>query len=163
MNDKTLKKIYKLCIIPHSVDKNNHLLENNIHINKSLILNIDGDPFIFIDNLTKCERVLSSSLHGLIISDSLGIPNMRIIVSDSVIGGDYKFIDYYSAYGLELPLKLDLRKKNVTESLLNLIESNYKISIDMIKEKQCQLLKNFPYVLNKNYTFYKKTCTKTFF
>ena len=111
-----------------------------------MILNIDGDPFIFIDNLTKCERVLSSSLHGLIISDSFGIPNMRIVLSDSVIGGDYKFSDYYSAYGLESPLKLDLRKNNFNESQLDLIDSNHKISIDMIKKKQCQLLINFPYI-----------------
>ena len=162
-NDKTLKKIYKLCIIPHSVDKNNQLIIDNIHINKSLILNIDGDPFIFIDNLTKCERVLSSSLHGLIISDSFGIPNMRIVLSDSVIGGDYKFSDYYSSYGLELPLKIDLRQKTFNESQLNLIDSNYKIPIDMIKKKQCQLLINFPFLLNKNYTFHKKICTKSFF
>ena len=160
MNVKTTKKIYKLCIIPHYVDKNNHLIIDNIHINNSLILNIDGDPFIFFDNLTKCERVLSSSLHGLIISDSLGIHNMRIILSDSVIGGDYKFSDYYSSYGLEAPLKLDLRQKNFTENHLNLIECNYKISIDMIKEKQCQLLINFPYILNKKYLFYKKSCIK---
>jgi hypothetical protein len=44
--------------------------------------------------------VISSSLHGLIVADSLGIPNVWLRLSPDVLGGDYKFKDYYSVFGL---------------------------------------------------------------
>ena len=145
------KKIYRLCIIPHYVDKENSLIKNNIKVNNSFILDINDNPDKFVKSLLKCERVLSSSLHGLIISDSLGIANMRMIVSSKIKGGDYKFKDYYSAYDLELPFYIDLRSTIVKENNLNIIDSSYKISLEMIRKKQCLLLINFPYRLRKQF------------
>ena len=48
--------------------------------------------------LSKCKRVISSSLHDLILADSLVIPNIRIILSNKIYGGNFKFNDYYSSY-----------------------------------------------------------------
>jgi pyruvyltransferase len=135
-------KFYNLCIIPHYVDKKNFLIQKKIKVNNSLILNIEDNPYKFVNSLLQCKRVISSSLHGLIISDSFGIPNMRIIISERIIGGDFKFKDYYSAYGLDLTSKLDLRKETFTEKHINLIDNNYKITLNMIKKKQCELLIN---------------------
>ena len=152
---KKQKKIYNLCIIPHYIDKNNTLIKKNIRIKGSLIINIEGNPYYFMSSLSKCQRVLSSSLHGLIISDSMGIPNMRMIVSDKIIGGDYKFKDYYSAFDLNLPFKIDLRNENFTENHLKLIDLGRKIPMNKIRKKQCELLINFPYQLNKKLKLYK--------
>ena len=157
--NKTIK-IYDLCIIPHYVDLNNKLIKVNIKVHNIFILNIKETPDKFFDTLLKCKRVLSSSLHGLIFSDSLRIPNMRMVVSDKVIGGDYKFKDYYSAYGLELPMKIDLRKTVFEENQLNTIDENYKISDAIIKKKQCQLLISFPYKLKKEFQYFKNLCRK---
>ena len=104
----------------------------------------------------KCKSVLSSGLHALIISDSLGIPNMRMVVSDKIIGGDYKFRDYYSSYSLSLPLKIDLRKYYFTGLELKKINFNHVISMDKIRQKQCQLLSHFPYKMKKKYRLIKK-------
>ena len=84
--------------------------------------------------------MISSSLHGLIASDSLGIPNMRFVASDKIIGGDYKYNDYYSSYGINQPVKFDLRENIFSENQLYFIDSNYSISQDKIREKQCELL-----------------------
>ena len=159
---KEIKKNLNLCIIPHYIDKDDLLIRNNIRVNKSFIINIEDDPFQFFNSLLKCKRVLSSSLHGLIISDSFGIPNMRMIVSNKITGGDYKFKNYYSAYGIKAPLEIDIRKTIFTENQLYIIDSNYKISMDLIKKKQCQLIINFPYNLNKKFKLYKKSCKKNF-
>ena len=35
-------------------------------------------------------------MHGLIFADSYGIPNAWIAPHDSMIGGEFKFNDYYS-------------------------------------------------------------------
>ena len=114
-------------------------------------MDIEENPYIFLKSLKKCKNVLSSALHGLIAADSFGIPNLRMVISNNIIGGDYKFIDYYSAYGLNLPKKFDLRKNTFTEKQLLLIKSNYKINKTIIRKKQCKLLSIFPAKLNKKY------------
>ena len=94
-----IQKDYKLCIIPHYIDKNIKILKN-IRIKNSKILDItDENNFMF--QLAKCKRVISSSLHGLILADSLNIPNIRIILSNKIYGGNFKYNDYYSSFNLK--------------------------------------------------------------
>lgn len=150
------EKKYTLCIIPHYIDSKNEILKTRIKINNSIILNIEDNPHKFLNSLTLCENVLSSGLHGLIAADSLGIPNQRMIISDKIIGGDYKFRDYYSSYGMQLPQKFDLRKKNFTERHLVYLKNNYKINQHIIRKKQCQLLINFPFILTNKYEKIKR-------
>ena len=156
------QKNYQLCIIPHYIDVNDVLIQKNIQVPNSFILNITENPTKFINNLLKCKRVISSSLHGLIISDSFGIPNARIIISDKVAGGDYKFNDYYSSFGIDYHLKFDLRKMIFGINHVNLIDINYKISLDMIKKKQCQLLDHFPFRTKKIVYLRKIFCKNKF-
>lgn len=63
-------------------------------------------PFAVVSEIAKCKFVISSSLHGLIVADSLGIPNIHLGLSTlEFSNGDFelKFRDYYSAMGEELP------------------------------------------------------------
>ena len=138
-------KEYDLCVIPHYIDKNSKLLKRNIRIHNYKILNIEENPIKFIKSLLKCKNILSSGLHGLIIADSLGIPNMRMVISNNILGGNYKFIDYYSAYNLKLPPFIDIRKKKFTNKQFNYLRNNHFISEEIIRKKQCGLLMNFPF------------------
>lgn len=52
--------------------------------------------------IAACGEVFSSSLHGLIAADALGVPNrwVRLSIKDrSEAQNRFKFDDYYSAYG----------------------------------------------------------------
>jgi len=159
INKIKFTKEYELCVIPHYIDWNNKLIKENIHIDNSIIISINKKPIEFLNSISKCRNVLSSGLHALIIADSLGIPNMRMVLSDKVIGGDYKFIDYYSAYELKLPPKIDLRKTNFTYNDLKNLTQNHFISGDIIRNKQCELLSNFPFKLSRKYKIIKnKIC-----
>lgn len=53
-------------------------------------------PWKVIEAIASCERVMSQSLHGLIVADALGIPNLWLAPSVSMAGGDFKFLDYFS-------------------------------------------------------------------
>lgn len=144
--DKMPKKRFKLGIIPHYVDCDNLNLLNKISdlIPQSTIINIQGDILITLKKMAECEIIISSAMHGLIIADSLGVPNQWIRFSDKVAGGDFKFKDYYSVYNIK-PQVWDLRHKEITKEDIENIPKNYKIKqedITIIKNDLINSLKN---------------------
>lgn len=92
-NPKVEKK-YKYGLIPHHVDKNSDIVKNWASRTDTLFIDIQQDIEPFIDQLLSCENIISSSLHGLIASDSYSIPNTHVIFSDKLLGGQFKFDDY---------------------------------------------------------------------
>ena len=92
-------KKFKIGFIPHYVDQKCELmLKVEEHPNWTIIdINQADTPKKFVKQIHECEYIISSSLHGIIISDSYNIPAYHIQLSDNVIGGDWKFKDYYES------------------------------------------------------------------
>ena len=139
-----IKKKYKLGIIPHYVDRNSPLLQK-IKIKNSVILDVADNTNNFVKNVAECEAIISSAMHGLICADSLLIPNVRMILSDKITGGDYKFDDYYSAFGIKHHNKINLSNQYFTEKDLDIVINNYKPNKTKLSEIQTNLLNQFPY------------------
>ena len=138
-----VKKKYALGIIPHYVDKNSPLL-SKIKIENARLIDIQQNPADFLAKIAECENVISSAMHGLIAADSLGIPNIRMILSDKIVGGDYKYDDYYSAFGIIKHAKIDLRGIPAFDDL-DFIRKSYRIRPEMV-ERICDALSAvFPY------------------
>lgn len=93
------KKKYSVGIIPHYVDKDHPFIIQAKSIPNWTIIDINQayTPSNFVKQIHECDYILSSTLHGIIISDSYGIPAYHIPLSEKVIGGDWKFRDYYSS------------------------------------------------------------------
>ncbi|CAM9183363.1 unnamed protein product, partial [Ectocarpus fasciculatus] len=53
----------------------------------------------FLARLFQYKRVLSSGLHGAVIAHAYGIPVAVFQVTDLIIGGDFKFVDYFQSVG----------------------------------------------------------------
>lgn len=52
-----------------------------------------------IQEIISCKRIITSSLHGVIVSDAFGIPRQAELFPQAVNeGGDFKFRDYASVY-----------------------------------------------------------------
>jgi hypothetical protein len=110
-NHKDIPKEFELGIIPHYKDRNLHSLHTFAKNNPStVIIDVFSDTIAFLEKLAKCHFILSSSLHGLIAADSLGIPNVWLKLSDNIIGGDFKFYDYYSIFDIPMPSPLTLKE-----------------------------------------------------
>lgn len=62
---------------------------------KGYDIDVLGGVDFVIREAARCERISSSSLHGLILADALGIPNRWIPLRTSA----HKFYDYASAFG----------------------------------------------------------------
>jgi hypothetical protein len=70
-----------------------------------------------------------------------------MIVSDKIIGGDYKLADYYSAFAITNHVRIDLRE--ILEfSDLESIRRMYTITPEMVERVCNDLLATFPYKEN---------------
>lgn len=98
---KRSSKQYTLGLIPHYVDKRDERIHkiSRRYSKEILVIDVERQPVKVIADLDKCDYILSSSLHGLIVADSLGIPNAWLHLSDGVVGNGFKFHDYASALG----------------------------------------------------------------
>lgn len=97
-----VEKKYKLGIIPHVVDSNNEYLKAFVEKHQDvLIISMSNysDWHEIPDSICSCEKIISSSLHGLIVSDSYNVPNLWVKFSDQIVGGSFKYLDYFSSVG----------------------------------------------------------------
>lgn len=53
-----------------------------------------------VREICECKRIMSSSLHGLIIAESYGIPNVWF-ETQRLIGGHFKFHDFFQSIGVD--------------------------------------------------------------
>ncbi len=95
-----VKKSYKLGIIPHHLERNDPILKQFKEHPEVLLIDIKTSIDKLVDLVCSCERIASSSLHGLILSDAYNIPSGWIGISDKIPGKDFKFKDYYASIGL---------------------------------------------------------------
>ena len=100
-NREGASKKYRLGIIPHVVDQQHPVIREIKEKYADEILVIDLARYErwtdVIDQICSCERILSSSLHGLIVSDAYQIPNCWVELTGKIIGGHFKFFDYASS------------------------------------------------------------------
>lgn len=142
LKEKVEKK-YKVGIIPHRLDYDNPIILNlKNRYSHSSIINMRDKPLSVIRKIAECECVISSSLHGLIIADSLFIPNKHMVVSSKLLGDGFKFDDYYSAYGLEHKF-VDLRSAAIPE--IDSIFNDYQLTTEMVDKKKREMIDAFPY------------------
>lgn len=100
------EKEYDLGLIPHWTDNK---LEHN-HIYKRMgakIIRVADDPLKVIEEIAKCKRIVSSSLHGIILADAFGTPRKieiapRMLSHPDQEGGLFKWQDYSSSLGIPL-------------------------------------------------------------
>lgn len=96
-----VKKRYKLGIVPHYVDYVN-IGRNMGHDKAVCLLDVFQPVRCFIRKLLQCERIISSSLHGLVLAEAYGIPCEWREFSKNVYGDGFKFRDYLAGTGREV-------------------------------------------------------------
>ena len=91
---------YQIGLVPHFVDKAHPALAQICARYPTQVKHIDvqRDPVVVMEEIAQCEFILSSSLHGMVVADALGIPNAWLVLSDRVLGSGFKFYDYFSAF-----------------------------------------------------------------
>lgn len=97
----TVEKKYQYGIVPHYNDYKivEKWFENrpDIHLIDMMTNDIESKTNEFL----QCEKIISSSLHGIIIAHSYGIPAVWQKFSDKVFGDDIKYQDYFESVQLD--------------------------------------------------------------
>lgn len=139
--EKPIQKKYLIGIIPHYKEKNEPRFQQLLDSYKnSVFIDLTDDPLSVVKTIAECEYILSSSLHGLVVADSFGIPNMRLKYTNKLLGDGYKFDDYYSAFNVENNY-FDLNKAGYPS--INKIIDEYKIRSSDVEKKKKELIESF--------------------
>jgi len=126
----SVKKKYKLGVIPHFIDKNSEFLNKFRGISDILIIDIQEDINVFVDKVCSCELIASSSLHGIIVSDAYNIPSIWIELSSKVKGNGFKFRDYFESVHREEKLPLVINENTTLQQVYDKFK-DYVLDIDI--------------------------------
>ncbi len=111
------KKKWALGVIPHYVDKSCNIIERLMKTPGVHIIDIETDDIEgFISELHECRAIISSSLHGIIVAETYGIPAGWLTLSNKLTGGRFKFDDYYQSTGRKNIQPINLEPENIQTS-----------------------------------------------
>lgn len=144
-----VKKKFRYGIIPHYIDWNNEkvkMLASNLDNYTLINMALYDDWRDIINQICECECILSSSLHGLIISDAYKVPNVWIEFSDEILGNKFKYMDYFQS----------VNRKDLSPIVVESLESINEISeaeraYELLDINVESLLNSAPFKLSHNF------------
>ena len=111
----------------------NEFVENGKGKVKLINLVDYGQCLDIIEQITSCEFIISSSLHGLIVSDAYGVPNVWAEFSDNIWGNGFKYRDYYASINMNDVYPVIIKDFNGFEQAMKFKEKWKPIKIDLTK------------------------------
>ena len=109
-----LDKKYEYGIIPHYVDYEEiNKMWGSVEGVKVIDL-MTEDIVKTTHEILECERIISSSLHGLIVSHAYRIPALWVKFSDKLAGDNIKFYDYFESVGITYNREFDLHSGEIS-------------------------------------------------
>jgi len=138
-------KEYALGLIPHLSDLNSVIFYEiyKKYAPFCIIINVQDPPRKVLREMARCERIVSSSLHGLIVADSLNIPNLWVYNAYKWNKSEsrFKYDDYYSVFDMPdyNPLETADFLAREKSAGLKYIETNYRVPAGQVRAKQEEL------------------------
>jgi hypothetical protein len=87
---------FPLGLVPHYFDRDHPFFIEATKDPSVKVLDVCGPAEVFFADMASCGAIASTSLHGLIFGEALGLPTLWLEVSDKVIGVGFKFADWFS-------------------------------------------------------------------
>lgn len=146
MYNPPIEKKYKIGVIPHffhfeELEKLNGNDDDILFIN--LLTNNVEDV---IDKILSCEKIISTSLHGIIVSHAYQIPAVWWKYG-KLNGDDIKFYDYFAS--VHLNVDCNYGDKDFSEIIV--INKYYLPEKEILTTLNKGLLEVFPYKLQKKF------------
>jgi hypothetical protein len=89
-----------------------------------------------------CDAVISTSIHGLVLANAYGVPNVHfcVLTSGAIAGSGFKFRDYQSAFGLAAHDVFSLHANTTLEHAIAMVGAAVQVPTDAVRQKQVELL-----------------------
>ncbi|MFV5701776.1 polysaccharide pyruvyl transferase family protein [Flavobacterium sp. XS2P12] len=111
MYNPSIEKKYDIGFFPHYVDKKSEFIKYYENNGAAFLIDVEiGQDYKgIINQMLSCKCIVTSSLHGLILSHSYNIPVLWVKYSDKITGGRFKYDDYL----------LSVNKQNINPLFIN--------------------------------------------
>lgn len=117
--EKPIHKKYRVGIVPHLWNICDKELDDIKSDHPEVkIIDVREDALKVIMQIAECDFIFSSSLHGLVIADSFGIPNQWVTFKEIPFGGSWKFLDYYLVFSIKTPAAIEFDTSILTDSMI---------------------------------------------
>ena len=134
-----LPQRYSVGLVPHLSHRGGATFRTFANsVPGSVLVDVTASPKKVIRTLSQCGCVVTSSLHGLVVADSLGIPATWVMPDPVILGGDFWFRDCLSVF-------LEQRAKRSDIDDLSLGRLNLgTVSASLVQSIQVGLLAQVP-------------------
>ena len=154
---------YDLCVCPHDVDKKipavlslvqranaNTLSAGAGQEPRVKMLDILSNVRDFVAELLTCRAVVSSSLHGVIISEAYGIQATAVFFSRGhIVGGAYKYQDYGASLGRSRMVstpRFVIGENATAKALLMLARAAVPPNLEILRFRRSELIRTCPFL-----------------
>jgi pyruvyltransferase len=121
----SVPKRYKLGIIPHYSEAASPWVASLKGREDIKVVDVALGVEAFVDVLLACEKVASSSLHGVIAADAYGIPSLWIAFSADLLPRTvFKFNDYFAGVGRPAAEAFMVREDTQPEEILRAVRQH---------------------------------------
>ena len=132
-----VKKEFTLGIVPHYIDYK-QVSEWVKDKNDILLINMmTNDIEAVTDQFLKCERIVSSSLHGIIIAHAYEIPAVWQRFSNKPFGDNIKFQDYFESVQIPTYINDVIDRTPDMETLLKLFNGKASLPEKRVIDALC--------------------------
>ncbi|WP_405250668.1 polysaccharide pyruvyl transferase family protein [Dokdonia sp. Asnod3-C12] len=145
--ENTFAKKTKIGVIPHI---NDYVAVAQMFANIPEVKVIDfrtNDIESTTKEILSCERIIASSLHGVIVAHAYQIPAVQVIFSDKIFGDGVKYHDYFISVGLDPYIALTVHTPEDVNHWVSFVENhkNALPDIGVIESLQKTLLEVCPF------------------
>lgn len=143
------EKKYDLGIIPHYVDYDSVVEQFKSNSKVKVVNLMTNDIVRTTQEILACKQIISSSLHGVIVSHAYEIPALWVKFSNKLAGDNVKFYDYFESLDIFYTQEfyIDPTKSTIADFETLLIEnsSNLLPSPVILKQRQEALFASCPF------------------
>jgi hypothetical protein len=136
-------------IIPHYEDFNDVQQKFKGESKIKVIDLITNDVEQTINEILDCKQIISSSLHGIIVPHTYGIPALWVIFSDKLGGDKTKFYDYFESVNLNFKNEFQCDINNLDIKMIDYLFHKYNSVLlpdnTHIQERKTDLYKSNPF------------------
>ena len=134
--EKTKSEGIKIGLIPHRIHQRYQIITDLLKDDRFFFIDVRRTADKVAADIVKADVIVSSSLHGLIFSDSYSIPNLWFRLDKKLMGDDFKFLDYFMSIGRRTP-EIDVRSYDFSDDSIKRVIQEYQPinELDIIQNK----------------------------